>query len=115
MEEQNASLEKLISEIDQPFWRAAAEARLLELRAEVERLKAINEEISSISDKWRGELNGAEQALAGALLQNSELIDALADIHRDATIHDLDPMLAQRVRNRSLVVAQYIENRKEGS
>lgn len=32
-------MEKLISEIDRPFWRASAEARLQELRAEVERLK----------------------------------------------------------------------------
>ena len=48
MEEQNASLEKLISEVDRPLWRAAAEARLSELRAEVERLKkAINDLISA--------------------------------------------------------------------
>lgn len=44
-------------------------------------------------------------------LQVEELVTALRDIHREATIHDLSPMLAKNVQRISAVAAKYIEKR----
>jgi hypothetical protein len=66
MEEQNASLEKLIDEIERPLWRAAAEARLGEIRAEVEGLCSEIEQMEAVN-------NTIARRAAGAELQVDEL------------------------------------------
>jgi hypothetical protein len=79
MEEQNATLGKLIEEVERPMWRAAAKARLLELldvnealRAEVERLHG--EYVGH--DHWWVALDVARKERDAALLQ----LDAIHDI-----------------------------------
>lgn len=42
-------------------------------------------------------------------LQNRELLEALRKIHRVATVHDLDPELASKIRDISRVAAKYLD------
>lgn len=86
--------------------------RTHELISERDALKLQVSELQKEALKIRCQLSRSEQEEGRLSSQNEELVKALKEIHMDATVRDLDPKLAKRVRERSSIAANYVGKRK---